>query len=138
MNEFDEEFYKYKKQQFEDAIKESEPTLLNATQEPDFQSIFVNPAKHSNQELQNAAKYLIENDPAPDSPLASSFAYHFREFISRPPCIDTALRAAEMLLAKDRDRYLNAFQCGTDLIGAQELPKSSVDFFTQLLLIPFF
>ena len=134
---FDDEFYRYKTAQFEDAIHESQPSLNNTLNQPDYQSIFVNPSSHSNEDLQNAAKYLCETDVPSDSPLASSFAYHFKEFISRPSVIETALKAAELLLSKDRDKYLNAFQCGVDLLGENELPKSSIDFFTQLLLIPY-
>ena len=134
---FDDEFYRYKTRQFEEAIHESEPTLAKLSPEPDFQSVFVNPSAHSNEELQNAVKYLIESDPDADSPLASSFSFHFKEFISRPPVVESALRAAELLLSKDREKYLSAFQCGADLLGDADMPKSAIDFFTQLLLIPF-
>ncbi|OHT02218.1 AGC family protein kinase [Tritrichomonas foetus] len=139
---FDDRVYKFKSEQFERAIKVS---LCGGPQQtfkpkkskiPDYQMIFVNPSAHSEEELLLAVKFLRKKNVPPDSPLAASFSFHFKEFISKPSVLDEALHVAADLLRKDIERYSVPFAIGVSLLGA-DMPLASIDFFTELLSVPF-
>lgn len=138
-----DEFYMEKKTQFEEAIQESlsdmasEPFKPPKSDTPDFQSIYVNPSAYSSNDLSMAAKHLYTSNALTDSPLAESFAYHFKEFISKPEAVEEALIAATYLLKRDSKKYLSSFNPAYELLGMIDMPKSSIEFFTHFLLIPY-
>jgi fused-like protein len=99
--------------------------------------IFINPTPHSDEELLLAVKFLRSKNVAPDFPLAASFAFHFRVFIGRQMVLGDALYLATDLLRKDFDRFAVPFAAGVGLLGDGNMPEAAIDFFTQLLTIPF-
>ncbi|EAX97236.1 CAMK family protein kinase [Trichomonas vaginalis G3] len=131
----EDEFYRYKKEQFSAAIAKSQ--LENYGNNKDFQSVFINPSSYSDEEVINALNYLYENNPPYESPFASSFSYKFKDFISRPKCVEISLKCAEMFLSKNREKCIQSFISGIDLLNESNIPRSAIDFYTQLLLIPF-
>ena len=141
--DFDDHVYQYKSKQFEEAIMESLspdaviPFNPPKSKLPDFQSIFVNPSVRTPEELLAAVKYLREIKVNSDSPLAASFSFHFQEFISKPLVLEEALAAATELLSIDRDKFVSPFSTGLSVLGNPEMPMLAVEFFTQLLSIPY-
>ncbi|KAK8875654.1 serine/threonine protein kinase [Tritrichomonas musculus] len=142
LSRFDDRVYRFKSEQFEKAIKVSLCGGLNQTFKPkkskilDYQMIFFNPSSHTDEELVLAVKYLREKNVPGDSPLAASFSFHFNAFISRPGVIDEALYTAAYLLRKDIERFSAPFAQGVTILGT-EMSLSSIEFFTELLSIPF-
>ena len=104
---------------------------------PDYQMIFISPSTHSPNELRAAAEYLVEKHISGDSPLAAAFGYHFDVFLNTPESTDATLRAASYLLKIDPERFVTPFAVGISLLGDKNMPISAIDFFTQLLSIPF-
>jgi fused-like protein len=143
LEQFNDRVYRFKSEQFDRAIQQSlggrqkQAFRPKKSQLPDFQVIFINPTGHGDEELLLAVKYLREKNVAPDNPLAASFAFHFKVFISRPTVVEEALLAAADLLRKDLDRFAPPFATGVKLLGDPTMPVSGADFFTELLTIPF-
>jgi fused-like protein len=143
LEQFSDRVYRFKSEQFDRAIQQSlaggqkQTFKPKKSRIPDFQMIFVNPTGHSDDELLAAVKYLREKNVAADNPLAASFAFHFQAFISKPAVAEAALSTAADLLRKDLDRFAPPFAVGVKLLGDSNMPVSAVDFFTQLLTIPF-
>lgn len=143
LKDFDDHVYQFKSKQFEEAISESlspeAPIPFNPPKSklPDFQSIFVNPSVRSPEELLLAVKYLRELHAGGDSPLAASFSFHFKEFISKPIVLEEALMCATELLAVDKDKFINPFSVGLQVFGMNEMPICAVNFFTNLLSVPY-
>ena len=140
--QFDDRLYKYKSEQFDRAIKGSlcggskQTFKPKKSKMPDYQMIFVNPSAHPEEELLAAVKYLRERDIAPDSPLAASFGFHFKAFISKQSVQEEALLAAAELLHKDMERYAGPFAVGISILGS-DLSHAAIIFFTELLSVPF-
>lgn len=142
LGNFDDRVYRFKSDQFEKAIKVSLCGGSQQTFKPkkskilDYQMIFFNPSSHTDEELLLAVKYLREKNVPSDSPLAASFSFHFNAFISRHGVIDEALLTAAYLLRKDIERFSGPFAIGASILGT-EMPVTSIEFFTELLSIPF-
>ena len=140
---YDDSYYRMKKQQFDDAIEESLsdtatlPFQPPESSYPDFQGILLNPSNHSPEELLMAVKYLSENEVYDESPLAASFAYHFSEFVNKPLVAEEALKAATMLLKSNISVFLPPLKVGISLLGEPDMPHSAIDFFTELLVVPY-
>ena len=141
LGKFDDRVYRFKSNQFEKAIANS---LINSRSAfkpkksniPDFQMMFVNPSGYSEDDLLNAVKYLRDKNVTPDNPHAMSFSEHFAAFITKPKVINEALSLAADLLRKDIERFSVPFAVGITILGS-DLPPASIDFFTELLTIPF-
>lgn len=139
---FDDRVYRFKSTQFEKAIQESladKSTCFKPKKSkiPDYQMIFVNPSSFSDEEKLLALQYIREQNIPADSPLAASFAFHLKSFLDNPYLAEEALRAATVLLMKDAERFGTPFACAIELIGSDNFPKAAVDFFTELLSVPF-
>ncbi|OHS98510.1 AGC family protein kinase [Tritrichomonas foetus] len=147
---FDDSDYRMKKQQFDEAIEESLsdtaslPFQPPESTAPDYQGILLNPSTHTPEELLMAVKFLSENDKSlnendvsNESPLAASFAYHFTEFITKPLVAEEALKAATMLLKSNPADFLTHFKVGVCILGEPDMPHAAIDFFTELLVVPY-
>ena len=140
--DFDDHVYRFKSEQFERAIQQSlvgaETTFKpKKSKIPDFQMILINPSRHSDEELTMALNFLRQKDISAESPFAASFASHFPAFISRPNVVNEALLVAADLLRKDLDRFAGPFSVGAQLLGTKEMPPAAINFFTELLSLPF-
>ncbi|KAH0787433.1 AGC family protein kinase [Histomonas meleagridis] len=143
LDQFDDHVMQFKTKQFEKAIHDS---LLGSrklkfhppkSKIPDYQMIFMNPSEHSNDELSQALKYLIEKDISSDSPLATTFALHFESFISNNSILEQTLILATNLLKKESEKFSPYFSSSISLFGTNNMIPLSITFFVQLLAIPY-
>lgn len=140
---YDDSEYRNKKKEFDLAIEESlsETSSLRfqlpESSEPDYQCILLNPSNHSAEDLLVAVKHLNDNEINDQSPLALSFATHFTEFISKPLVAEEALKAATQLLKQNLSTFLGLFKVGISILGEPDMPRAAIDFFTELLVIPY-
>lgn len=143
LQSFDDSQYRFKKELFDSAIEESlsetssQPFQPPVSDAPDYQTIMLNPSNYTSEDLLSASKYLRDNKIAADSPMALSYASHFPEFISKPEVVDEALKTATYFLKLDAQSFLGLFESGINILGMPEMPHSALDFFIELLVIPY-
>ncbi|KAK8894062.1 serine/threonine protein kinase [Tritrichomonas musculus] len=140
---YDDSEYRMKKSQFDEAIKESfsdtaaHPFQPPESSTPDYQGILLNPSSHTPEELLLAVKFLNGSDISSESPLTTSFAIHFTEFITKPLVAEESLKFATMMLKTNPSEYLRPLKEGLCILGEPDMPHASIDFFTELLVIPY-
>lgn len=129
--------------QFDEAIKESfsdSATLPFKPPEqsaPDYQGILLNPSSHTAEELLLAVKYLNGSDISAESPLITSFAIHFAEFIKQPLVAEESLKVATIMLKIKPSEYFHPLKECLCILGESNMPHASIDIFTELLVFQY-
>ena len=66
-----------------------------------------------------------------------TFAIHFAEFIKQPLVAEESLKVATIMLKTNPSEYLRPLKEGLCILGETDMPHASIDFFTELLVIPY-
>jgi len=136
---FDDMVYRFKAAQFEEAIKENANNKTEPTQKKyDFQTIIVNHASYSNEDIIMAIKGIRDTAMGSDSPLVASFVYQYKDFLTKPPnVIEEVLKTSSYIISMNYEKYVPSFIDVFSIIGKVELPKTIIDFIVEILVVPF-
>lgn len=133
LEKYDDSIYRFKKEQFDDAIKQSMNTPMGSNT-PDPQIVLSNPKSYTTEDLLRSINIIIETKIMKGS-IIDIFVNEFSSLISIQTVLDNTLRTAGYLM-KEKVVEPKSFETGCSLL-TNDFTISSISFFIQLLSIPF-
>ena len=134
---YDDSEYRFKSQQFDEALNSSDFRPPTARVD-DMQTVFMNPADCSPDDLLKALTEFEETENNEESPLANSFATQAAVFVKTPETAQKAASLAQKFMEADTVKFAPLFyRSASQLLAEKKFESYFYPFLVNVLVQPY-